>query len=69
MDFLDDKIADRLDGINFGKDRTLYKFDKIKKSKVEAKLNKPGLNLIDMGVGEPRISGSCSKIFGKRLQA
>jgi LL-diaminopimelate aminotransferase len=51
--FFDDKVADRLGGINFGKSTVIYKFDVIKRAKAEAKKAHPGLELIDMGVGEP----------------
>ena len=53
MDFFTDKIAARLGGVNFGKDTTIYKFEKIKRAKAEAKAKYPDVELIDMGVGEP----------------
>ena len=53
MDFFADKIADRLGGINFGKETVIYKFEKIKRAKAAAKAAHPELSLIDMGVGEP----------------
>ncbi|TCL62425.1 LL-diaminopimelate aminotransferase [Hydrogenispora ethanolica] len=53
MDFIDDKIAERLGGRNFGKSTTVYKFVRIKQAKQEARASKPFLPLIDMGVGEP----------------
>jgi LL-diaminopimelate aminotransferase len=52
-DFFDDKISDRLGGLNFGKSTTIYKFELIKRAKAAAKKAHPELNLIDMGVGEP----------------
>jgi LL-diaminopimelate aminotransferase len=52
-DFFDDKIAERLGGINFGKSTVIYKFELIKRAKAAAKKAHPGLSLIDMGVGEP----------------
>jgi LL-diaminopimelate aminotransferase len=52
-DFFDDKIADRLGGLNFGRSTAIYKFELIKRAKAEAKKAHPGVDLIDMGVGEP----------------
>ena len=51
--FFDDKIAERLGGRNFGKSTVIYKFELIKRAKAEAKKAHPGVDLIDMGVGEP----------------
>jgi LL-diaminopimelate aminotransferase len=51
--FFDDKIAERLGGINFGKSTAIYKFELIKRAKAAAKQAHPDVNLIDMGVGEP----------------
>jgi LL-diaminopimelate aminotransferase len=51
--FFDDKISERLGGINFGKSTTIYKFELIKRAKAAARKAHPGLELIDMGVGEP----------------
>jgi LL-diaminopimelate aminotransferase len=53
MGFFDDKIADRLGGINFGKSTEIYKFELIKRAKAAAKIAHPELSIIDMGVGEP----------------
>ena len=53
MSFFDDKIAERLDGINFGKSTEIYKFELIKREKATAKKEHPDIPLIDMGVGEP----------------
>ena len=52
-DFFDDKISDRLGGLNFGKSTVIYKFELIKRAKAAAKLAHPDIKLIDMGVGEP----------------
>lgn len=46
-------FASRIGGENFGKDTAIYKFEKIKRAKREAKKNHPDTELIDMGVGEP----------------
>jgi LL-diaminopimelate aminotransferase len=51
--FFDDKISERLGGINFGKSTVIYKFELIKRAKAAAKKAHPGTELIDMGVGEP----------------
>lgn len=53
VNFFDDKIADRLGGINFGKSTEIYKFELIKRAKAAAKKEYPSVPLIDMGVGEP----------------
>jgi LL-diaminopimelate aminotransferase len=53
MNFFEDKISERLGGINFGKSTEIYKFELIKRAKAAAKKEYPELLLIDMGVGEP----------------
>ncbi|RCX22851.1 LL-diaminopimelate aminotransferase [Fontibacillus phaseoli] len=47
------QFADRIGGANYGKDTAIYKFEKIKRAKAAAKKDFPGVELIDMGVGEP----------------
>lgn len=50
---IESKAADRLGGEGFFTDTNIYKFEKIKRAKAEArKLNKD-LEIIDLGVGEP----------------
>lgn len=51
--FMENLISDRLGGKMFGKDTTIYKFEKIKRAKRAAMKDNPGVELIDMGVGEP----------------
>lgn len=51
--FFDDKISERLGGSNFGKSTVIYKFEIIKRAKAAARKEHPGVELIDMGVGEP----------------
>jgi LL-diaminopimelate aminotransferase len=51
--FFDNKISERLGGINFGKSTVIYKFELIKRAKAAAKKAHPEKGLIDMGVGEP----------------
>lgn len=53
VNFFDDKISERLGGINFGKSTVIYKFELIKRAKAAARLAHPDMKLIDMGVGEP----------------
>jgi LL-diaminopimelate aminotransferase len=51
--FLQNNIAERIGGNMFGKDSTIYKFEKIKRAKKAAMEANPNISLIDMGVGEP----------------
>lgn len=52
-EFIQEIISERLGGNMFGKDTTIYKFEKIKRAKKAAIDANPGKELIDMGVGEP----------------
>ncbi len=51
--FIQELFAERIGGNKFGKEDKIYKFEKIKRAKREALKNKPGVELIDLGVGEP----------------
>ncbi len=51
--YIQQLFAERIGGNQFGKDTAIYKFEKIKRAKAEAKKNHPELELLDMGVGEP----------------
>lgn len=51
--FIQDLFADRIGGKNFGQQKTLYKFEKIKRAKNQAKALQPTVPLIDLGIGEP----------------
>ena len=51
--FLQENFAARIGGNTFGKDTKIYKFEKIKRAKRAAMAANPGIELIDMGVGEP----------------
>jgi LL-diaminopimelate aminotransferase len=51
--FLQTNFAERIGGDVFGKDDTVYKFEKIKRAKRSAVADNPDVELIDMGVGEP----------------
>jgi len=46
-------VAERLGGKQFGKSTEIYKFEKIKRAKAEARKQHPDIPIIDMGVGEP----------------
>ena len=51
--YLQEMFAERIGGNMFGKDTTIYKFEKIKRAKRAAMEANPGVEIIDMGVGEP----------------
>lgn len=51
--YIQELIAQRLGGNQFGKDDKIYKFEKIKRAKKAAMADNPGIDLIDLGVGEP----------------
>ncbi len=51
--FIQDLFAERIGGKKFGKDEKIYKFEKIKRAKRAAIEANPGIQLIDLGVGEP----------------
>jgi LL-diaminopimelate aminotransferase len=51
--FVQTLFAERIGGTQFGKEDKIYKFEKIKRAKREAVKNNPGMELIDLGVGEP----------------
>lgn len=51
--FLQTNFAERIGGDKFGKDTTIYKFEKIKRAKRVAIAAHPDIQLIDMGIGEP----------------
>ncbi len=46
-------FAKRIGGSSFGKETKIYKFEKIKRAKAEAKRRSPNTELLDFGVGEP----------------
>ncbi len=52
-DYIQNLFADRIGGSRFGKENKIYKFEKIKRAKAEARKNNPGTELLDFGVGEP----------------
>jgi len=51
--YLQNLFAERIGGARYGKDTAIYKFEKIKRAKRAAQTANPGVELIDMGVGEP----------------
>ncbi|BCS95865.1 aspartate aminotransferase [Desulfoluna limicola] len=51
--YIQNIFANRIGGNKFGKDTQIYKFEKIKRAKRVAMKENPGIELIDMGVGEP----------------
>lgn len=52
-EFIQNMFAQRLGGSSFGEDDDIYKFEKIKRAKDRATRENPGVELIDLGVGEP----------------
>ncbi|OZU88595.1 aspartate aminotransferase [Virgibacillus indicus] len=52
-DYIQQLFAERIGGARFGLHEEIYKFEKIKRAKKEATQTKPGMELIDLGVGEP----------------
>ena len=51
--YIQSLFAQRMGGDQFGKDTTIYKFEKIKRAKRAALQANPDKELFDMGVGEP----------------
>jgi LL-diaminopimelate aminotransferase len=51
--YIQNLFAERIGGRNYGKSTQIYKFEKIKRAKRAAAAAHPGVELIDMGVGEP----------------
>ncbi|GMQ63865.1 LL-diaminopimelate aminotransferase [Vallitalea maricola] len=51
--YIQELIADRIGGNQFGKSTVIYKFEKIKRAKAAAISEHPDMEIIDMGVGEP----------------
>jgi LL-diaminopimelate aminotransferase len=46
-------FAERIGGAKFGTTNEIYKFEKIKRAKAAARTARPGVELLDFGVGEP----------------
>ena len=51
--YIQNLFAERIGGKSYGKGTAIYKFEKIKRAKRAAREAHPGVELIDMGVGEP----------------
>ncbi|TCZ77112.1 LL-diaminopimelate aminotransferase [Paenibacillus albiflavus] len=51
--YIQQLFAERIGGVKFGLDSEIYKFEKIKRAKQAALRAHPGVELIDLGVGEP----------------
>jgi len=51
--YIQNLIADRIGGRNYGKSQTIYKFEKIKRARRAAQAANPEVQLLDFGVGEP----------------
>jgi LL-diaminopimelate aminotransferase len=45
-------FADRIGGVQYGKDTEIYKFEKIKRAKRQAMADQPDRKLLDFGIGE-----------------
>lgn len=52
-DYIHGLFAERIGGNGFGRETRVYKFEKIKRAKAEARKSNPGVELLDFGVGEP----------------
>ena len=55
-------LAERIGGQRFGKDTQIYKFEKIKRAKDAARKAHPGIELIDLGVGEPDVGADAGVV-------
>ena len=51
--YIQNLIAARIGGNQYGKSQAIYKFEKIKRAKRAAMASHPGGEIIDLGVGEP----------------
>ncbi|HTL17671.1 MAG TPA: LL-diaminopimelate aminotransferase [Patescibacteria group bacterium] len=51
--YIQSLFAERIGGRQYGKSTAIYKFEKIKRAKRAAMAKHPGVEIIDMGVGEP----------------
>src|SRR5437764_7851872 len=65
--YIQNLFADRIGGAGYGKGTEIYKFEKIKRAKRAALQANPGVELIDMGVGEPdeMAPASCVKALAE----
>ncbi len=63
-------FAERIGGSSFGINDETFKFEKIKQAKRKAQELKPGIFLIDMGVGEPDLpaASAVAKVLGQEAE-
>ena len=51
--YIQNLLAERIGGKNYGKSTAIYKFEKIKQTRIATLKANPGAEIIDMGIGEP----------------
>src|SRR5256885_14319121 len=51
--YIQSLFAERIGGNQYGKSQAIYKFEKIKRARRAAMAAHPGIEIIDLGVGEP----------------
>ena len=51
--YIQNLFAERIGGKNYGKSTAIYKFEKIKKTRLATLAANPGAEIIDVGIGEP----------------
>ena len=49
--YIQNLFAERIGGVDYGKDTAIYKFEKIKRAKNAVLEANPGAAIIDLGVG------------------
>jgi LL-diaminopimelate aminotransferase len=67
-EYIQGLFAERIGGRLFGKETGVYKFEKIKRAKAEAKRTNPGVELLDFGVGEPDEMASSMVVEALRIE-
>ncbi|MDB6025518.1 MAG: Aspartate/tyrosine/aromatic aminotransferase [Verrucomicrobiales bacterium] len=51
--YIQNLFAERIGGKNYGKSTAIYKFEKIKRARLAAVAANPGIEILDLGIGEP----------------
>lgn len=51
--YIQNLFAERIGGKNYGKSTAIYKFEKIKRTRLATLAANPGAQIIDLGIGEP----------------
>jgi LL-diaminopimelate aminotransferase len=51
--YIQNLFAERIGGKNYGKSSAIYKFEKIKQTRIATLKANPGAEIIDLGIGEP----------------